>query len=105
MRTARALTAIAALALAGALTGCASRPAEGWFPRGGAVYADVTRDRPTLYCHRDDGHASHLGVRAPVYRDGRHTWRAVAVHNSCVEEADDYETRDVRGFGYEYRLW
>lgn len=78
--------------------------ADEWFPEA-AVYADITRDEDQLYCMRENGHASHLGARVGIWRQGPHMLRVLWIHNSCAEEDDDRTTRDVLGVGYEYRLW
>ena len=92
------------LAVAAILLTARNAFAGEWFPEA-AVYVDVTKDPPSTYCYRDDGHASHMGARVDLYSHGPHTVRTLWVHNSCVESNNDRRSRDVLGIGYEYQLW
>lgn len=99
-----AKSALARIILVSYLLLAPSAHAGEWFGEA-VLFADATPDSHDIYCHRSHGHASHMGARLEVYTGGRHTVRAVYVHNSCIEEYYDKRTRDVLGIGYELRLW
>lgn len=75
-----------------------------WFPEA-SIFADVTKDSEDIYCYGRNNHASHVGAKLGLYREGPHLIRGMWVHNSCVEEQNDKDNRDVIGIGYEYKLW